>query len=365
MPVTPGLYSDTGELSRRAMMRGGATLALGSFFSTDVALAGQQPSELSAADPFASVAPELRPAAQRMVKMMEQLPLPSLKTLTSIRAVTALEPEPLRTIPVERKSVRRANGGEVAVFVINARAGEARPGILHMHGGGFVLGSAAAEVPKLQRLSDALDCVIVSAEYRLAPETSYLGSVEDNYLALSWMHKAAPILGLDPERIALMGESAGGGHAALLALIARDRADVPVLFQSLIYPALDDRTALRSAGEQEGPFGWIAALCRFGWHSFLGPPQGEVATSSPGVPARIENLAGLPPAFIGVGSVDLFLEENIEYGRRLIRAGVPTEILVVPGAFHGFDEFAEDTALAQRFTAAKIESLRRAFAVSG
>jgi acetyl esterase/lipase len=263
----------------------------------------------------------------------------------------------MRTIP------GRSGSPDVTVYLINSAPHAARPAILHTHGGGYILGSAESEVPYLQQLAEALDCVIVTVEYRLAPETTFRGSVEDNYAALRWTYLNAGTIGVDPTRIALLGESAGGGHAALLAQVARDRSEVSLLLQVLIYPMLDDRTGtLRKVPAPMGLIGWNAASNRFGWESFLGQAPGVGAPPHGAVPARESNLRGLAPAFIGVGALDLFVEEDITYAQRLIDAAVPTELLVVPGAFHGFDRAAPDAAVSRNFTLAKLNALRRAFA---
>jgi acetyl esterase/lipase len=169
-------------------------------------------------------------------------------------------------------------------------------------------------------------------------------------------------VGVDPKRIAVMGESAGGGHAALLALTARDRGAIPIIFQVLIYPMLDDRTG--TSVHPKSPIGslmWTGDKNHFGWRSFLGREPGTRDVPSRAVPARYDRLSGLPPAFIGVGSIDLFVDEDVEFARRLIDAGVATELRVVPGAFHGFDGIAAETSLAKDFTSAKLAALRRAF----
>ena len=209
----------------------------------------------------------------------------------------------------------------------------------------------------------SLDCTIVSVEYRLSPRARYTQSTEDTYAGLKWLYANAAALGVDRSRIALMGESAGGGHAAILAIKARDRGEVPVLFQSLVYPMIDDRTGSSvSVPAHIATVGWSPPENRLGWESFLGVEPGSSAVPVAAVPARLDNLAGLPPAWIGVGAVDLFAAEDIEYARRLVLANVPTELLVTPGGFHGFDRNAPETGLAQAFTRSKHEALRRAFA---
>jgi acetyl esterase/lipase len=140
---------------------------------------------------------------------------------------------------------------------------------------------------------------------------------------------------------------------------------IPVLFQALIYPMIDDRTgSLRVMPPHLGAFGWNADANRLGWRCFLGQEPGTDAVPACAVPARVENVVGLPPAFIGVGALDLFVDENIAYARRLIEAGVATELIVVPGAFHGFDMMARDSAASRRFATAKLDALRRAFATA-
>ena len=155
-----------------------------------------------------------------------------------------------------------------------------------------------------------------------------------------------------------MGDSAGGGHAAILAITARDRGEVPLAFQCLIHPMLDDRTGTtRKVPAHVGKLIWTAEGNRFGWESFLGMAPGRPSVPQEAVPARVENLAGLPPAFIGVGTLDLFVDEDIDYAQRLNAAGVPAELIVVPGAFHGFDGMP--SKIGQWFNAAKLDALRR------
>ena len=210
--------------------------------------------------------------------------------------------------------------------------------IFHMHGGGYVLGSAVALEPLHRDLCSKLNCVLVSVEYRLAPETRFPGNIEDCYCGLQWVFGAAVELNIDVRRIGVMGESSGGGLAASLALLARDRGECQLAFQHLIYPMLDDRTCI---AQEPHPFAgrmvWTLEENVFGWSALLGHPPGSPDVSAYAAPARAEDLKGLPPTFMATGALDLFLEENIEYARRLTRAGVPVEMHVYPRAFHGFD----------------------------
>lgn len=309
---------------------------------------------------IAAVHPELRPIARRILQMFGGDALLSRAALAKMRTMNAAGGKPSADVPFARRTIPGGRGQpEVTVYVINARPGVARPAILHTHGGGFIAGSAEGSVQSLQQLCKQLDCVAVSVEYRLAPETTWVGSVEDNYAGLKWLHANAAVLGADPARIAVMGESAGGGHAALLAIAARDRGEVPVRFQCLTYPMLDDRTgSTRPVPPHVGKIIWTAQRNRFGWESFLGTRPGGRSVRG-GVPARVANLAGLPPAWIGVGSIDLFHDEDVDYAQRLNNAGVPTELIVVPGAFHGFDNPLFPASISRWFIAARTDALRR------
>ncbi|MGE3691334.1 MAG: alpha/beta hydrolase [Novosphingobium sp.] len=313
-------------------------------------------------DPYiALVDPELREAALMMRANTQQFtPMNKRKLAMRRRMTEAMTQPPLPAPAYAEHRAMRPDGGEVAFLVVNARPGAQGPGILHIHGGGYTNSSALGSLPLIQTLALELDCPVVTVEYRLAPETIWSGSLEDNYAALLWMHAHAAEIGVDPARIAVMGESAGGGHAALLTLAVRDRGEVSLAFQALIYPMIDDRAGTsRQLAEHIGWFGWSPELNRFGWQSFLGCKPGGRKVPVEAVPARVADLSGLPPAFIGVGGLDLFVEEDVEYARRLNAAGVPTELLVMPGAFHGFDMFIPDAAISRRFTEAKVAALRR------
>lgn len=212
------------------------------------------------------------------------------------------------------------------------------PCIFHIHGGGYVMGAAAPMEPMHRGLVHNLGCVIVSVDYRLAPETPHPGPVEDCYAALAWTFTHAAELGLDTARIGVMGESAGGGLAAALALLARDRGEYRLAFQHLIYPMIDDRTCIDPQPHPfVGEFIWTPHNNHFGWKALLGVEPGSDGVSPYAAAARAEDVSGLPPTYISTGSLDLFLEEDLEYARRLLRAGVPVELHVYPGGPHGFD----------------------------
>lgn len=271
----------------------------------------------------------------------------SVQTLGSLRELTRsmlpmlAAPRTDEVTREERYIPGPANAPEVRVLLYVPRHVSAiRPALVYMHGGGHVSGFAESCDARCTQLAKELGCVVVSVDYRLAPETVFPGGIEDCYSALQWLYSQAKQLNIDPLRIAVGGESAGGGLAASLALLARDRAAVPICFQLLIYPMLDDRTGSATAtvvNPNAGEFVWTAGSNRYCWTSLLGREPGGSDTSAYAAAARAVDLRGLPPAFIAIGALDLFVDESIDYAHRLIRAGVATELHVYPGAVHGFD----------------------------
>jgi len=277
-----------------------------------------------------------------------------------IRAQILADFTPLRDIGKAERFVPGPKGApevRVLVFTPKSAAGP-RPAYLHIHGGGYVLGDPDMGEPNHMQKASELGAVVVSVDYRLAPETPFPGPVEDCYAALKWLHANAQELGVDPARIAIGGESAGGGLAAGLALLARDRGEVRIAHQQLIYPMIDDRP-LADPHPFTGQFIWTHASNRFGWSALLGHEPGREGVSPYAAAARAEKLEGLPPTFISTGALDLFLEENLDYARRLTRAGVPVELHVYPGAVHAFDMVAQ-SRLARQHGRDQREALKNA-----
>lgn len=238
------------------------------------------------------------------------------------------------------------------------------PVFLNIHGGGYVFGTAADTGPGDVRTASELGCLVASVDYRLAPETPAPGSVEDCYAALEWLYSNAEELGLDRTRFAIGGQSAGGGLAAALALLARDRGEIAPCFQLLIYPMLDDRTASRPPEELAGlgEFVWKHADNAEGWRALLGREPGSEGVSPYAAAARATDLSGLPATYMAVGMLDLFLDENISYARRLIANGNMVELHVLPGAYHGF-ELATSARLTRESEDERRAALAKAFGV--
>ncbi len=234
------------------------------------------------------------------------------------------------------------------------------PALLWIHGGGYVLGEARGDDLQCEHYAREVGCVVVSVDYRLAPEHPFPAPIEDCYAALKWLAGSAAELGVDRSRIAIGGASAGGGLAAGLALLARDPAEVPVCFQLLIYPMIDDRNVQPASEAGSDHILWTRERNLIGWTSYLGHAPGGPDTSAYAAPSRAIDLSGLPPAYVMVGDVDLFLQEDVEYARRLMASGVPAELHVYPGAFHGFFSLVPDASVSRRFAVECDHVLRRA-----
>jgi acetyl esterase/lipase len=295
--------------------------------------------------PLADVHPELRTAARR---------LPStLISPATVRAVRWLERlQRFRPSP----AVEELTTTEDITIRLHRppQGGDSGPALLWIHGGGYVVGTARQDDRLCAKLARELGITVASADYRLAPEHPYPAGLQDCYTALQWL---ARLPAVDPSRIAIGGASAGGGLAAALAFLTRDRGGITPVAQLLVYPMLDDRSVEHTHLDALETRLWNRRSNRFGWSSYLRGADPAIA-----VPARRTDLAGLPPAWIGVGTVDLFHDEDVDYARRLRAAGVPCELHVVPGAFHGFDQIVARSAVAQQFFAHQTSHLRAAFA---
>jgi acetyl esterase/lipase len=267
---------------------------------------------------------------------------------------------------VEDRTVPGAEGSpEISLLICRPTApapDRPRPVVYHVHGGGMVLGTNRVGVDQILDWARELDMVVVSVEYRLAPEHPYPAPVDDVYAGLLWTAEHAKELGADPERIVIAGASAGGGLTAALALLLRDRGGPRPVGQVLLCPMLDDRNDTPSSHQMAGLGVWDRTANETGWTALLGEVRGGPDVSPYAAPARAEDLSGLPPAFLDVGSAETFRDEVVAYASRIWQAGGIAELHVWPGGFHGFDGFAPQAALSQTARTAQLEWLRRLLA---
>jgi acetyl esterase/lipase len=252
----------------------------------------------------------------------------------------------------------------VRVYVPKVRATPIVPAILYIHGGGFYVGSIETEHGGSARLAQELGVVVVSVEYRLAPEHPFPAGLEDCYAALVWLHDQADALGVDPARVAINGGSAGGGLAAGLALLARDRGGPAICFQYLGIPELDDRLDTPSMQRFHDTPMWSRPQAEQSWAWYLGDAHGSDDVSPYAAPARATDVAGLPPAYISTMEFDPLRDEGIFYALKLLAAGVSVELHSFPGTFHG-SAIASDAAVTRREGVERMTVLRRVLGLDG
>lgn len=230
--------------------------------------------------------------------------------------------------------------------------------LLWIHGGGYIIGAASIDDALCAQFARELGVVVVSAEYRLAPHHAFPRPLDDCHASWRWLLEHSGAMGIDPERIAVGGMSAGGGLAAALVQRACDEGGVRPVAQLLMAPMLDDRTAARAELDRLGHPVWNNKLNRLGWASYLGIEPGAADLPSYAAPARRPDLSGLPPAWIGVGSIELFREEDTRYAQRLEESGIPVVLKIVPGAPHGFEAWGRDTTIGGEHLSSAIRWLR-------
>ena len=294
--------------------------------------------------------PDLDPLARELPQhIIDAAMLPGLRKIRDVQ-ISRTSSEGIETIPLSSGAgMRVLRGSDVTA--------SPAPALLWLHGGGYVTGSAHQDEPLYRRYATELGITVGAVGYRLAPEHPFPAAIDDCDEALSVL---AELPGVDKTRIAVGGTSAGAGLAAALAIRLRDRGDDRVCFQLLVYPMLDDRTTQRTHANAENFRLWDKASNEFGWSAYLGDTDPVLA-----VPARQADLSGLPRAWIGVGTLDLFHDEDVEYGKRLRRAGVPCEVNVVPGGFHGFYTVAPEAPISREFFATQCDALRSVFGLDG
>ena len=266
---------------------------------------------------------------------------------------------PLESLEISDLVVAGADGEpSVPVVLVKpvVKKVELLPGILYIHGGGYTCGSAREN--SIQTYADQLDCVVVSVEYRRAPENPFPAALNDCYSALVWLYENAVQLGVDRSRIAVIGSSAGGGLTAALALYARDKQGPPIFLQAPLCPMIDDRCVTESSKDITDSRVWDRKKTVDGWRAYLGPIDG--APSQYAAPSRAEDLSGLPPMYITIGELDPLRDETLEYVARAVKAGVPVDLHMYSGCYHGWEFFAPGSELSRRSKRNTIEFLKDA-----
>lgn len=261
--------------------------------------------------------------------------------------------------PIAGVAIYQQQHAAGCVRVYRPEGEQSGAGLLWIHGGGYLIGNAATNERECAQYALDLKAVVVSVEYRLAPRHPFPCALDDCFTAWQWLLQNADELGVDANRIVIAGQSAGGGLAAALAQRIFDGGGVQPAGQSLIYPMLDDRTAARRELDAIKHRLWNNRNNRGGWTHYLGQAAGLDEVPPYAVPARRADLSGLPPAWVGVGEVDLFYEEDVEYARRLQEAGVDCELYTVPGAPHAFEMLVPDAPVSRDFVAANNQFMRR------
>ncbi len=292
------------------------------------------------------LAEELHPIIEAMPNT--EITAENLPLFRQVGAENTVMGDPDRAGVIREEIVVPGSDHDVRCLLYRPQAEHAGcPGYLHIHGGGYIMGSVeGSDISNLQ-LCSKLGIVILSVDYRLAPEHPIPAPLDDCYAGLAWLHQNADELGVDAARIGIGGESAGGGLAAALAIRARDAGEYAICHQHLTYPMLDNLTGtdVQPGDPLVGEFVWTRARNRFGWASYLG----DAAPEAPQVPARVGDHAGLPNTWMFTAALDLFRDENIDYAQKLMAAGVTVELLMYPAACHGF-QLLPGTSLTARFT---------------
>jgi acetyl esterase len=279
--------------------------------------------------------------------------------IISVRAAAASRPKPVveTDVSIDERAIP-THDGEVRLLIYRLPGSEVTPGILWIHGGGYILGTPTDD--RARMIAEELACTVVSVDYRLAPEHPFPAGPEDCYAALLWIFENAATLKVDPTRIAIGGASAGGGMAAGLAQMNRDRDGPDLALQLLLYPMIDNLHDTISGKYVNHPV-WNQTTSLNAWEMYLNGTPGREAPPYAAA-AHAKELGGLPPAYICVGAEDLFRDEDIDYARRLTAAGVPTELAVFPGLYHAGDIFVPQARVSQRLCQSFLKALSDALA---
>ncbi len=261
-------------------------------------------------------------------------------------------------VSIEERTIPGPDG-DIGIVIYQPPTPAPRGGLLWIHGGGYIVGSGRND-PHGIGFAEHVGCTVVSVDYRLAPESTYKEAISDCFVALCWLAENAAELDVDPARIAIGGASAGGGLTAALSLYNRDHSGPALAYQLLIYPMIDDRHDSPSGYEITHPTVWNREVSLKAWKMYLGVEYGSDSVSPYAAAARASDLSGLPPALVTVGMLDLFRDEDIDYAQRLMAAGVPTELQVYPGMYHGAEMSVMEAAVSARMRTAYRDALLRA-----
>lgn len=277
------------------------------------------------------------------------------RAAASARQAEMAAAQPKVDVHCEKRTID-GPGGALDLYIFRppgdgAGGDSPRAGFVHNHGGGYVL-NTGDDVVHAPAIAHHADAVVVSLDYRLAPEHRAPAAVEDSYAALLWTVEHAGELGIDPARLGIGGASAGGGLAASLALYSREQGGPRPCFQFLLYPMLDDTLDTPSAHEVVHPKVWNRRMSSWAWSLYTDGTERAAA-------ARAQDLSGLPPAYVGVGQQDPLRDESITYAQRLMAAGVPVELQVVPGMCHGAELWVPEAPVAARFRTDYLDAIRR------
>lgn len=320
------------------------------------------------ADLLARMDPEIA-AVVPGLPVMDLSDIPAARRARAVLMAQSLSSfEPDLAVQVEDLSVPGYLPGDPDVAVRLYRPVDhagSLPALVWIHGGGHVVGQVEQDDPTMQHLVRELGCVAASVDWRRAPEHPFPAALHDAAAALEFVHDQAPRLGVDPHRIAIGGASSGGGVAAGLALLARDRAMVQLVLQLLLYPMLDDRNTTPSSHLVRDERLWNRRSNLRAWQAYLGDAWATDEVSPLAAPARAPDLTGVAPAYVAVGDLDGFLDEDVDYATRLINAGVATELHVYPGAPHGFDLFNPAAGVSRQYLRDRDAALLRAFTPTG
>ena len=306
-------------------------------------------------DPEIVHALEFNPA-ERFIAIGDDPPLAREMTNAQKQAMFAALPP--TDVTIEETSIAGPDC-DIPIVIYRPPNPGPRGGLLWLHGGGYIVGTARDDGHGIG-FAEHVGCAVVSVDYRLAPESTYKGSIADSFAALNWMVDNANGLEIDTDRIAIAGGSAGGGLAAGLALYNRDMDGPDLAFQLLIYPMIDDTNQTPSSYEITHPTIWHRAVSLKAWRMYLGDEHGTDKVSPYAAAARAADLSGLPPALVTVGELDLFRDENIDYAQRLMAAGVKTDLQVYAGMFHGAEMSVPEAAVSKRMRLGYRDAMKRA-----